>query len=83
MMVRNEAFNTWNGLETSNISILFSVEDYNANLTWAEQTIIDSFFDSLDWTYVGSTSSLVQDFVPFGNLMELFDYDNRWIYNGS
>ena len=50
------------------IGILFSVEEYNANLTWSEQVIIDSFFDSLKWTDLSESGPIV-DLITFGNLM--------------
>ena len=31
------------------VGIMFSVEEYTSNLTWAEQKVIDEFFDSLKW----------------------------------
>ena len=28
---------------------MFSVTDYNANMTWSEKRVMDNFFDSLQW----------------------------------
>ena len=47
----NDAGKSWTGQEgdvgAAAVGLMFSVEDYTANLTWSEQKIIDSFFDSL------------------------------------
>jgi len=31
------------------MGIMFSVEDYTSDLTWAEQKLVDTFFDSMGW----------------------------------
>ena len=63
------------------MSILFSVEKYTSQLTKLEQKIIDSFFESLQWGYTRGNIRIDQ--IPFGELMEVVDTDNRWIYKGS
>jgi len=68
------------------IGVLFSVEDYTADLTYAETIIIDTFFTSLQWDYedpAGADADPVVDLVSYGNLMELVDMNNRWVYKGS
>jgi len=79
------------------IGVLFSVEDYTADLTYAETIIIDTFFTSLQWDYenpatinggdanpeAGDKGDPVVDLVSYGNLMELVDMNNRWVYKGS
>ena len=64
------------------MGIIFSVNDFTAELTWAEQTIIDTFFDSLKWDDMSDEGPTVS-LVTYGNLMELVDNKNRWIYKGS
>lgn len=78
------------------IGVLFSVEDFNADLTEAEVEIIDTFFQSLQWDQVelaadaddlnpaaDGLANPVVDLVSYGNLMELVDMNNRWAYKGS
>lgn len=70
------------GFIAAAMGIVFSVEDYTAELTWAEERIIDTFFDSLqmdDETEAGPNV----DMVTYGNLMQMVDMNNRWVYKGS
>lgn len=63
---------------------MFSVTDYTANLTWAQSRIIENFFDSLKWRDTTATDNIVDvDLVTYGDLMELVDNENRWVYKGS
>jgi hypothetical protein len=64
------------------MGIIFSVEDYTADLSWAEREIIDNFFESLQWTDNTADGPTV-DMVTYGSLMELVDNNKRWIYSGS
>ena len=59
---------------SSAISILFSVDYYNAQLSKRQQGVIDSFFDKLNWTI---------DDLEMSQMTSIFDFDNRWIYKGS
>jgi carbonic anhydrase len=55
-------------------------------LTEAEVEIIDTFFQSLQWDIDLSADATVEptvDLISYGNLMELLDMNNRWIYQGS
>jgi carbonic anhydrase len=69
-----------NSLEGSAIGIMFSVEDFTAELSWSEERMIDTFFESLQ---LDDTTDPTVDMITFGNLMEMIDMDNRWIYKGS
>ena len=60
---------------------MFSVDDFNKNVTDAEALIIDSFFQSLRWDDL--TSNPEVDLVTYGALMEMVDTNNRWVYKGS
>jgi carbonic anhydrase len=51
------------------MGIIFSVQDYTAELSWAEQEIIDNFFDSLKWDDVTSADGPSVDLVTYGSLM--------------
>jgi len=64
------------------MGIMFSVEDYTADLSWAEREVIDNFFESLQWTDATEAGPTV-DMVTYGSLMEMVDNNKRWIYKGS
>jgi len=70
------------GFIAAAMGIMFSVEDYTANLSWAEQEIIDNFFESLQWDDT-TTDGPTVDMVTYGSLMEMVDNNQRWIYKGS
>ena len=70
------------GVIAAAMGIMFSVENYTAKLSWAEERIIDTFFDTLrldDVTELGPTVSLA----TYGDLMMMVDMNNRWVYKGS
>ena len=64
------------------MGIIFSVEEYTANLSWSEQALVDTFFDSLKWSDITEEGPTV-DLVTYGNLMMMVDSNNRYIYKGS
>jgi len=37
------------------VGIMFSVENYTSNLSWAEQKLVDTFFDGLKWEKLDGT----------------------------
>ena len=64
----------------STVGILFSVKNFTVKLTHAEQLVIDTFFDALDLTKEDNPKV---NLITFGNLMEMVDMKNRWVYKGS
>ena len=80
MQTIHKAENSINGFGYAAVGILFSVNEYTAKLTHAEQKIIDTFFDSIDFT---KTNDPVQSLITFGDLMNMVDTDNRYVYKGS
>jgi hypothetical protein len=60
------------------LGIMFSVNKHNAKLTPAERMVIDNFFESLQWDK--DVGPVVSDIVAYGNLVNVVDFDNRWIY---
>ena len=62
------------------IGILFSVENSNVVLTNSQIQIIDEFFDSL---YLNQKSDPLLNSALYGELMNLVDLKNRWVYKGS
>lgn len=75
------AKNPANDFSFAAVGIMFSVEEYTANLSEAERNIIDAFFDGLKWDI--ETGSVTSDMILYGYLMEMVDSNNRWIYKGS
>jgi carbonic anhydrase len=81
---------TLNDVGYAAVGIMFSVEEYTSNLSWAEQKVIDTFFDSVK---MGEGSTTVADsngkyltnidMVTYGDLMQMVDSNNRWVYKGS
>ena len=69
-----------NGFAYSAVGVMFSVQDYTAKLTAAEQMVIDTFFETLDLT---NTSDPKVNLVTYGDLLTMVDTDNRWVYKGS
>lgn len=69
------------------VGIMFSVSDYNADLTWAEQRVIDNFFESLKWddTTYGNSKDVgpIVGEATYGDLMNMVDFNNRWVFKGS
>ena len=63
------------------VGVMFSVNEANIELTWAEQTIIDNFFESLQLDT--SEASVKAAFVAYGDLMNLVNKNRRWVYKGS
>ena len=84
------------------VGIMFSVDKYTSDLSWAEQKLVDTFFDGLKWEKLdgtltdkeGDTSGVdfnsaeathqwSVDMVTYGDLMQMVDSTNRWVYKGS
>jgi carbonic anhydrase len=81
---------TKNEIGYAAVGIMFSVEEYTSELTWAEQKVIDTFFDSLKWDTIGTQNPANSNFeenpvdmVIYGTLMEMVNSKNRWVYKGS
>ena len=62
------------------IGIMFSVNDFNVKLSKAEQLIIDTFFETLDWAKINNPNVNLN---TYGDLMNMVDMKNRWAYKGS
>ena len=56
------------------LGIMFSVNDFNVKLSRAEQLIIDSFFETMDWS---KKNSPTVNLVSYGDLMNMVDMNNR------
>jgi len=70
-----------NGFIASAVGIMFSVDSASREDPH-EVSVIDAFFDSLEWTTGSATPKVVSE-VKYGDLMNMFDMNNRWTYKGS
>jgi len=70
-----------NGFIASAVGIMFSVNDYTIDVTPAQEEIIDTFFEQMQWNTTDSSPYV--DLVSYGDLMNMVDTDNRWVYKGS
>ena len=68
-----------NGFGYAAVGIMFSINEYNAKLSWAEEKIIDNFFENLEL----DKENPVVDWTLYGDLLSLVNTDNRWVYRGS
>jgi len=74
-----------NGFIASAVGIMFSTysdKDKHSRYDEKEVSIINAFFESLEWT-PGSATPKVVDEVKYGDLMNMVDMNNRWTYKGS
>lgn len=62
------------------VGIIFDTKAGQA-LTPAQESIIDTFFETLLWSDV--TTNPTVNLVSYGNLMAMLDYENRRTYRGS
>lgn len=76
----HEAESTENDIGLAAVGIIFSVDEYTANLSAAEQKIIDTFFETLD---LSQQNDPTVSFITFGDLMNMVDTNNRYVYKGS
>lgn len=81
------------GFPYAAVGIMFSINDFTARLSWAEQRIVDTFFDNLSWEegikadYDDKKdkhkSKMEVDWIAYADLLSLVDTENRWVYRGS
>ena len=61
--------------------IIFDTKNYDPTVTKAQKKIIDNFFDSLNLDKIDPDSSkneVAVGKVPYGQLMNMLETDNRW-----
>ena len=66
-------------MKASAFGVLFDTKNYDQSISQSKIDLIDKFFDSLD---IKSGSYTIDD-IPFGQLMNIFDQNKRWVYKGS
>lgn len=68
-------------------SVLFSVEEYHKeHVTELQKEVLDTFFTSISWGDMSSSSSKKDysvDLINFGSVMSALDSTKRWVYKGS
>ena len=70
-----------NGVKYAAMGLFFSVNDYNIDVNPWQEAIIDNFFESLKWEETEADPIVAE--VPYGDLMNMVDMNNRWVYKGS
>ena len=62
------------------LGIMFSVDNYTAELDNREIDTIDRFFDTMHWK---DDKPHVAEYIPYADLVNMVDFHNRWVYQGS
>jgi carbonic anhydrase len=68
-----------NSFYAAAMGLIFDVDDYDKSVTEDQIRIIDTFFDSMKW----NEAEPVVDVVSYGAIMEMADFENRWVYKVS
>lgn len=82
LQIRHQAKGTAasDSVQTSYVSLLFSVEDYDRSVTEQQNSTVQRFFNHLKFDDHGEP---VVDLIGYGNLMSIVDFNSRWVYLGS
>lgn len=83
--VLNETDNTNEGFKNSGIKygiigLLFSVEEFDRDISIANNESVHLFFEHLKFDDLNEP---IVDRVSFGGLMAFLDFNARWVYHGS
>lgn len=76
-------------IKYSALGLMFDVDDYDPSVTPDEKKVINDFFDSMNFGNVPPTGKASGHElngtaeVPFGDLMRIANFANRWVYTGS
>ena len=75
-------------IKYSALGLMFDTEDFDQSISAADRATIDKFFDSLSLDKIppGKAKGHVLNEkaeVPFGDLMRMINFANRWVYTGS
>jgi hypothetical protein len=77
-----------NKIIASATGLIFDTVDFDKGISAADRKTIDDFFDSLQLEKLPPTAAkghkLSSDAsIPFGKLMKIVNFANRWVYVGS
>jgi hypothetical protein len=75
------AYSEKNSVFAAAMGVFFSVEGYNQQVTADQVTLIDKFFDSLEWGTTDKNPKVAE--IPYGQLMHSLNMRERWTYKGS
>jgi len=62
------------------VSIFFSVKEYDKSISTTQNDTVKDFFRNLKFDDFGDP---IVDVIQFGELMNVADFNKRWIYKGS
>jgi hypothetical protein len=79
-LTQKEDADNANGFIAAALGIMFSVDNYTAKLEPHEEATIDYFFDTMNWH---NNEPHVAQFIPYADLVNMVDFHNRWVYQGS
>ena len=68
-------------IKLGGVAILFSIEDYTADLTYEQQETFNHFFENLRWFEDYENPRVAG--INFGDIMSLIDFRERWVYKGT
>lgn len=87
MQVMHYPTEALNGIYAGMLAIIFDTKKYDESVTDTQKVIIDDFFESLRFDALGRLGAGyyldpgVE--IRFGQLINMLDTDNRWVYKGS
>lgn len=73
----------------SAVGLIFDREDFDPSVTTEERAIIDAFFDSMNFGNLPPFDEAKDHVlgtnvdIPYGDLMNINKFHNRWVYTGS
>ena len=69
------------GYEIAVMGILFDTAQYTAVLKDEEKEVLDKFFSCMNWD--NTKEDTTTEDVPFQDMLNIFDFENRYEYKGS
>lgn len=76
-------------IKYSAVGLMFDTENFDTSISAADRATIDDFFDSLNFSSIPAPGKAkghvmaANTEVPFGDLMKMVNFANRWVYTGS
>mmetsp|Transcript_39539 Transcript_39539/g.60385 ORF Transcript_39539/g.60385 Transcript_39539/m.60385 type:complete len:122 (+) Transcript_39539:440-805(+) len=65
------------------ISIFFSVNEFDRSVSVEENATLSDFFDDMNLMGYDHSNLGIETLLPLSDLMTTMDFDDRWIYQGS
>lgn len=73
-------WNTTENIKYAYVSLFFSVEEYNRDITEAQNSTVQRFFEHMKFD---DHDQPQVDQIGLGALLSIVDFEDRWIYKGS